>query len=252
MARNGANSIRGLYDLETFLAAEEAFDAQLEALARQGAEVAQGASCSIMLLSEGEAERPRLRLWATSRALPDAAWREHPGIGDAIAGAVLRSAEALAVDDIRRSPFAPHARGHGDYGPGFLCLPVAVGGVAVGVMNIAGRVGAPALGAGDSAPARLVAALIGKCVQVHRLQTLLRSRVAQLSLARQEPEVVNSLTDGAMPPSRLAKVLAKAFYKDLAAAGFAPGQIIEAATEIIGQISGDITRHRTRLARERK
>jgi hypothetical protein len=46
--------------------------------------------------------------------------------------------------------------------------------------------------------------------------------------------------DCALPLARLAKKLARPLCKDLAAAGFGPGQIIEAATEIIGQISGGI------------
>lgn len=85
-----------------------------------------------------------------------------------------------------------------------------------------------------------------------RLQTLVRSRVAQLTLARQEKEVALSLTNGSLPPARLAKMLAKAFYKDLAAAGFNAGQIVEAASEIIAQISTDVVRHKTRITREKK
>jgi hypothetical protein len=42
------------------------------------------------------------------------------------------------------------------------------------------------------------------------------------------------------------------FYKDLAAAGFSSGQIIEAASEIIGQISGDLARHKKRMERENR
>jgi L-methionine (R)-S-oxide reductase len=97
-----------------------------------------------------------------------------------------------------------------------------------------------------------VAVLIGKSVQVERLQTLLRSRVAQMTLAREAGEVATRLTDGALHPARIAKELAKSFYKDLAAAGFEPGQIIEAASEIITQITSEIGRHKKRMAREHK
>jgi hypothetical protein len=131
-----------------------------------------------------------------------------------------------------------------------MCVPIILGRILLGVMNLSGRAGAAPFDQSDLMRAGIVAMLIGKAIQVNRLQTLLRSRVAQLTLARQEPEVAASLTDGGLPPARLAKVLAKAFYKDLASAGFGPGQIIEVATEIIGQISGDIARHKTRLARE--
>ena len=43
------------------------------------------------------------------------------------------------------------------------------------------------------------------------------------------------------------KMLAKSFYRDLSAAGFEPPQIVEAASEIIGLISGSLARHRRRM-----
>jgi hypothetical protein len=45
-------------------------------------------------------------------------------------------------------------------------------------------------------------------------------------------------------------MLAKSFFKDLSAAGFEPGQIIEAASEIITLVSSDIARYKKRLARK--
>jgi len=239
-----------LHDLAVFLAAGEQLDARLSQLARLAADSVDAADCSIMLLSEGGEERPRLRLWASTANLPAVAWQERPGAGESIAGTVLDRGQAVLVADIRGSEFAHLARGRKDLGASFMSVPIAVGQVVLGIMNVSGRPGSMPFGPSDLMRAGIVAMLIGKSVQVDRLQTLLRSRVAQLTLARQEPEVAASLTDGAMPPARLAKVLAKAFYKDLAAAGFGPGQIVEAATEIIGQISGDIARHKTRLARE--
>ena len=85
---------------------------------------------------------------------------------------------------------------------------------------------------------------------VEWLRKLVRSRLAQMAVARQGEQAALRLTDGGVPPSRLAKMLAKSFYKDMAAAGFSSGQIIEAASEIIGQISGDLSRHKKRLERE--
>jgi signal transduction protein with GAF and PtsI domain len=238
-----------LDDLAVFLATEERLDARLAELARLAADAVETAACSIMLLSEHEDDSPRLRLWASTAALPDAAWQERPGAGESIAGAVLERGRAVLIEDIHSCEFAHLARGREDMGTGFMGVPITVGRAVVGVMNISGRPGGAPFASPDMVRAGIAGMLIGKTVQVDRLQTLLRSRVAQLTLARQEPEVAASLTDGGLPPARLAKVLAKAFYKDLAAAGFGPGQIIEAATEIIGQISGDIARAKTRLAR---
>jgi GAF domain-containing protein len=239
-----------LHDLALFLAAEEQLETDLPQLARLAADSLGAGGCSIMLLSEGDEAQPRLRLWASTAELPESACQERPGVGDSIAGAVLERGEPVVIDDVGKSEFARFARGRKGLGAAFMSVPITVGTLVLGVMNLSARAGAPPFGKAELARAGVVALLIGKSIQVERLQTLLRSRIAQLTLARQQPEVTASLTDGGLPPAKLAKVLAKAFYKDLAAAGFAPGQIIEAATEIIGQISGDIARHKTRLARE--
>jgi hypothetical protein len=68
-------------------------------------------------------------------------------------------------------------------------------------------------------------------------------------LAREEKEVITRLTDGTLAPARVAKMLAKSFFKDMAAAGFEPGQIIDAASEIITLVSTDIARYKKRIAR---
>ena len=73
-----------------------------------------------------------------------------------------------------------------------------------------------------------------------------------MSLAKEEQEVVARLTDGTVPPARVAKLLAKSFFRDLASAGFDPGQIIEAASEIIALVSSDIKRFKRRTERKTK
>jgi len=218
-----ASELGGLHDLAVFLAGEGQLDARLSQLARLAADAVNAAACSIMLLSEESEARPQLRLWASTAELPEAAWRERPGAGESIAGVVLERGQPLRIADIGRSEFAHLARGRKDLGVSFMSVPITVGKTMLGVMNVSGKPASVPFGPSDLLGAGIGAMLIGKSIQVDRLQTLLRSRIAQLTLARQEPEVATSLTDGSLPPARLAKVLAKAFYKDLAAAGFGPG-----------------------------
>ena len=116
-------------------------------------------------------------------------------------------------------------------------------------MNLSSRLGSPLFEESDLRLAEIVATLIGKSVQVERLQTMIRSKVAQATLAKEEKKVVARLTDGSVPPARVAKLLAKSFFRDLASAGFEPGQIIEAASEIITLVSNDITRYKRRIER---
>lgn len=240
------NALGRLHDLAVFVGAGEDLGARLEELAVLAASVTDASACSIMLLSEGEDDAPRLRLWCSTPALPAPARDERPGPGEAIAGRVLQIGEAVVIADIGASVFAPLARAREGQGSSFICTPIAVGRHLIGVMSLSNRAGAEPFDEGDLRLAQIVATLIGKSVQVERLQTLLRSRVAHASLARQEQDAVTRLTDGTVPPARLAKLLAKSFFRDLSAAGFEPGQIVDAAAEIVGLVSTDLSRFRRR------
>jgi GAF domain-containing protein len=241
-----------LHDLAVFVGAEEDLRTHLRQLVELAASVTDAATCSIMLLSEGEEAAPRLKLWCSTEELPSPAWDETTGRGESIAGRVLERREPLLIADIAASEFAPLARSRDRLGASFICLPVTVGRTVIGVMNLSSRPGAPPFDESHLALAEIVAALIGKSVQVERLQTLLRSRVAHMSLAKEETRVAGQLIEGAAPPARVAKLLAKSFFKDLSAAGFEPGQIVEAASEIIALVSNDIRRFKRRAERDSK
>jgi len=244
------NALGRLRDLAVFVSAEDDLRAHLRELSDLAASVTEAATCSIMMLSEGGDDAPRLKLWCSTDALPASAWNEAPRSGESIAGRVLERCAPLLIADIRASEFAPLARQRNNVGASFICTPIAVGRHVIGVMNLSNRLDSPPFDEADLRLAEIVATLIGKSVQVERLQTMLRSKVAQMTLAREGKHVVGRLTDGTVPPARVAKLLAKSFFRDLASAGFEPGQIIEAASEIIMLVSHDITRFKRRIERK--
>ena len=243
-------SLAGLHDLAALLTAEANLSKRLEDLARCAARATAAATCSISLLAEDDAGVPRLELFASTETLPGPARREAPGPGNSIASKVIEGRKALLIADIRRSEFTSAASKREKLGGSHIGIPIIVDGHPIGVMNLSNPAGTRAFDESDLSLAGVVAALIGKSIQVERLQTLLRSRVAQLTLVREEKMVAARLTGGTLPPSRLAKLLAKSFYRDLADAGFEPGQIVEAASEIIDQITTDVARFGKRLARQ--
>lgn len=244
-------SLASLHELAQFLTAETHLSRRIEDLARYAAQATSAAACSLSLLTEEDGEAPRLKLFASTETLPASAWEEAHGAGQGIAGKVLESGQPLLVTNLHQAKaLAPLPRTREDLGTSYIGYPIVVENRTIGVMNLSNRAGTSAFTKADLTLAGIVAALIGKSIQVERLQTLLRSRIAQMTLVREEKEVVGRLTGGTLPPSRLAKLLAKSFYKDLASAGFEPGQIIDAAGEIITQITTDIERFGKRLARK--
>ena len=244
------NPLGDLHELAVFLNTEDDLESRLDELARLAARATSAASCSIMLLADDESETPYLKLWACTEKLPAEAWTGKLDNVESIASRVLERSEPVLIPDIQTSEFAALARHRANLGFSFISTPIQTGQQTVGVMNLSGRPDAAVFGDADLILANIVAALIGRSVQVEWLRKLVRSRLAQMAVARQGEQAALRLTDGGVPPSRLAKMLAKSFYKDMAAAGFSSGQIIEAASEIIGQISGDLSRHKKRLERE--
>ena len=48
-------------------------------------------------------------------------------------------------------------------------------------------------------------------------------------------------------PAKLAKIVAKGFYRELALAGFGPEAIISVASEVLGLLNENLGRHRSRI-----
>lgn len=246
------NALGRLHDLAVFVRAMGDLDANLKHLVELAASVTNASSCSILLLADGESAAPQLKLWCSTDAPGTAATREIEAAVEPVIGEVLARGRPALVGNFRAAAPAPNGRSRpGDKAP-LICAPIAVGSQIIGVMTLSSSPAAERFDEADLDLAEIVATLIGKLVQVERLQTLLRSRIAHLSLAKEEKAVVARITDGSVPPARVAKLLAKTFFRDLSSAGFAPGQIIEAASEIITLISTDVRRFKRRTDREAK
>lgn len=227
------------------LAAAAPVEGERDAIMRAAADLLGARQCSLLVLRDDTEAPPRLKLVASAGELPEAAWLEATSAADGIAARVMARREAEWVADIADSPYRHMTRRAAAQGS-FICVPLDAAQGCLGVLCLSDPPG----GAFDEAcflRAQTVAALLAHRVQVVRLDRLLHSRVAQMSLARAETDGAGSMFGGALPPTRVAKMLAKSFYHDLSAAGFEPPQIVEAASEIIGLISGSLARHRRRM-----
>ncbi len=197
-------------------------------------------SCSVMLLNSEAPDDLRMRVCASAGDMPPAAADALVGSGEGICGRVLASGQALLVDDIDRSEFASLARRRRAALPALMSAPVRIDGRIVGVLNVTGT----AFSEDELQLLEVTALFIGKSVQVIQLQRLLASRFAQMALVREaheraRQEGTSIAADTAYRnPEDVARILARSFYKEMTRAGFAPGQIIGAATELIGQLGG--------------
>lgn len=189
-------------------------------------------SCSVMLLNSDAPEDLCMRLCASAGEVPPAAREALVASGEGICGRVLASGRALLVEDISRSEFAGLARRNRAAVPALMSAPIRIDGRTVGVVNATGAVFSEA----ELGLFEVIALFIGKSVQVIQLQGLLASRFAQMALVREgtsDPAAYQN-------PDDLARILARSFFKEMTRAGFAPGQIVSAASELIGQLNGTL------------
>lgn len=242
----GPKPLSGLHELAALLATKSPLNGRLDDLVRCAARAMNAGACSILLLIEDDGGLPHPEPYCSTEVFATPARREAQIPETELARDVIKRGRAILIPDGAGSAPAKGKR----RATTRIGIPITVDDDPIGVMILTKPLGAAGFDKNDLELAGIAATMIGKSIQVDRLQTLLRSRVAQLTLVREEKNVAERLTGGMLPPSRLAKLLAKSFYKDLADAGFEPGQIVEAASEIIDQITTDVTRFGKRLARQ--
>jgi hypothetical protein len=112
-------------------------------------------------------------------------------------------------------------------------MPVCVDGMVLGVLHVQGNMPFTDTHFDTS---EVVALLIGKALHLRRLQTILHSRFAQLALLQHPAAAAIALRHS----RDTATLMAKAFYKEMANAGFAPPDIIGAASDIIGELTNTL------------
>jgi L-methionine (R)-S-oxide reductase len=268
-----------LHDLAGFLESEGTLEDNLRRLAETAAAMMETERCSIMLLSAGDAETPRLKLMACVGDMPQAAWQELPAIGEGIAGEVVRRGEALFLEDIRDSEFSDRALGKsgggvsskqgpreagmrtaanrrrapddvdakadaGGGGGSMIAAPIWVKNRVIGVINLNARQDGRPFDGEDLQLLEVIALFAGRTIQVVQLQNLMQSRFAQIALA--ESAAKSAVLQGNVQPEQVAKIVAKTFYKEMTRAGFSPNQIIQTATEIISELTDSLGKHKRR------
>jgi len=241
------NPLIKLQDLSNFLE-QGNLDDNLLQLAERAAKALNAENCSIMLLNEGESENLRMHVCASHGSLPDAAYKESIGKGEGIAGRVIASGQSVLIEDISHSEFAARARRANDPRKSLISSPIIINRRIVGVVNVSGHARGETFQLTDLQLFEVVALFIGKSIQAIQLQNILNSRFAQLALV-QETKKNLALETVLQNPDQVAKILAKSFYKEMTRAGFGSSQIINAASEIISQLSGSLQRHNKRMAR---
>lgn len=207
---------------------------------------------SLMLVDSVGSLGQMLRLVALHGELPETAWNERTTAGQSVAAQVLARRQSLVVNDIDASALKA-VRRHAGEPAGFMACPVPVSGIFAGVLNISNRKNGEPFSEQDLAVAELAAILVGRAIELGRLQGMLNSSFAKMALVLEEVSNSRSFMDlSIQEPQRMAKILAKSFYKEMSRCGLSANQIIHAASEIISEMTNSIVRHQRRQKRLEK
>ncbi|RNC66698.1 MAG: GAF domain-containing protein [Desulfuromonadales bacterium] len=237
-----------LVGISSFLEQQANLDDSLNEFVAMAANILNTENCSIMLFREGEEPGDfRLRVFAQTGNLPDNALQEAAKVSEGIAGRVAATGQALLVEDITRSPYLPLARAPEGPSKCFMSVPVMIGTKVVGVINASNPRDGRCFNGDDLTLATFMTLLVGKSIQVVQLQNILRSRFAQMAISRDTKNLVASkVNEYYQDPSRLAKIAAKTFYREMTRAGLGTGHILNAATEIVGLLGDSLKKHKRR------
>ena len=238
-----------LIDASTLIQDEQTLDDGLRNLARMAAVSIGADRCSVMLIAENDGER-KLRVYSHFGDMPAEAYAEPVALDQGIAGHVASTGESVLVDDIAHSEFAAMARRGAAGAPSLMSAPIKVADQTIGVINVSEPSGGSAFTPRVLELLNVFALFVGKSIQVFELQKLAGSRVLQMAQVLDLREHEGGGPRPICPdPARLAKLVAKNFYRELAAAGFGPNAIIAVSSEVLNELNESLVRHRSRFER---
>jgi L-methionine (R)-S-oxide reductase len=218
-------------------------------LARLAAESINAGRCSVMLLSEQDATGTgRLKVCSHFGDLPAEAYSASEKPGESIAWHVVQTQEPLLLEDVQRSSFAQLARRDADMGRSMMSAPIMLAQRVVGVINVSQPVSRGCFEPSELRLLEVFALFVGRSIQVFQLQKLSESRLLQMArlLEQRDTGAPGPISPD---PEKLAKIVAKGFYRELHQAGFGTNAIISVATEVLGLLEDNLQKHRSRAAR---
>ncbi len=241
-----------LIDIGPLIEQRQSLEAGLGDLAEMTAESLGVARCSVMLAAQSDGSEPApLRVCSHYGNLPEAAYQASVEAESSIAGYVAARAEPIVINDLRHSPLARLAR-HPLAAENLMSAPISIAGRVIGVINISQPIDNRAFSSQDLELLKVYALFIGKSIHVFQLQKLADSRILQMAELLEQRERDDGAPSGPISPdpSRLARIVAKSFYRELSLAGFGPKAIIAVATEVLGLLNSNLRKHRERIARQ--
>lgn len=183
--------------------------------------------------------------------LPDAAYDEQISLNKSIAGYVASQKKALLIEDILFSPLAAEAKYLDAPDKSLMSAPIMDNSVVIGVINVSFPNEGKVFTEDDLQVLEIFAAFVSKSLQITQLQMIFRSKFLEKAVHQElgDKEIQEYMATNPNP-NKLAKIVAKSFFRELTQVGFGPNEVINIATEVLTLLNESLEKHRQRLARE--
>lgn len=198
----------------------------LDALSEMIARILCAKGCSILILAECDLSQTTLDRGPQFGPLPDLLAKQKPVIYAATV--TERSAAPDRVYDVHGTTES-------------MVSAIVLQGKIVGVIHASLSLQPGGFKEEDLYLFSLLTPLVTKSIQVIQLQNILNSRFAQFAIAQSDESAIKELMNGLMQnPAQSARMLARAFYREMLHAGLNVNQIIFVATELISELSSSL------------
>ena len=248
----GAGNIGKAPDIAGCFHHSASIDERLTQLAARAVDCSGADICLVLLLESEAPSALRFKLYSGHRALPPATHARWVEKAEAIARKAIADDKRPVNDDAMK--FYRGARGETDDTQAcMIACPIRIDGKTIGFLNVAGERDSRLFNPDSRRVLDTVSWLVVQLLRAAQLESVLSSRFAQMALAQEAKGVVaNALAASNQRPEQLSKILAKAFYREMVKLGLDSAQIINAASEIICQLSENLQKHRNRNRRAGK
>jgi signal transduction protein with GAF and PtsI domain len=161
----------------------------------------------------------------------------------------VATGKPLLIKDITRSSFASADRyPKRANNNSFISVPIILNQQVIGVINLSFPLDKKHFELLDLEILQLFAQQAAQSLQIFHLQGMLKSRFVAMAVTREIAEIQSEHSIAVHPyPPKLAKIVAKAFFKELTQAGFGTHEVIEIANEVLNLLQKTLNKHKNRL-----
>lgn len=243
--------IHKLLNVSHLLKTSTDLEDNLQQLASISAQMLEAQRCSIILISPHQHPEKRdndFQVFTHHGNLNFSVDKKVTSLEHDIASYVAITGKPLFSSDISKLPFADVVCYPKTENSSLISVPIILAKQVVGVINVTRAINKDSFAQQDLELLKLLAHYASQALHISQLQAMVQSRFVEMAVVKdlEETQAEQSL---ALQPdfNRLAKLVAKSFFRELTKAGFGPNQIISIATEVLNLLQNTLDKHQKRL-----